>query len=213
MRVAIIFTTWTPDKERSEMMFRSITSLIQTAPTAEILVADNGGNLQDSQWLLELTETKHLTTYTRFRNNMHFAYARNFFMKQTTADYIVICDNDIDFKEGWLEECLNFLENHPEKYLATPLAPDNMHIKGKYAVGELDGWKLNLRAGSNCFVISRASYEEIGLFPDHNLAGSKYVDQYLRLGYKMACMPVPKAWDLGFRKGYDFRNPTWSKDL
>ncbi len=213
MKVSIIYTTWSPDAPRSKMMRLSIASLLKTFPEAEILVADNGGSLEDSKFLVALTDSGSIATYVRFRKNMHFAYARNVLMQQCTGDFIVVMDNDVELIDGALQDCVAYLERNPGKYMATPLKPDNMHIKGRYVLGELDGWKLNARAGSNCFVMSRASYEEIGLFPLHNLAGSKYVDHYCTLGYKMACMPVPKAQDMGFRAGYDFRNPTYSVDL
>lgn len=213
MRASIIYTHWASTPERSELMRKSIDSLLRTAPDAEILVSDNGGSLADSQFLLELTDQQKIAVYTRYRKNVHFAYARNAMLQKATGDFLVICDNDIHFEEGWLEECIEFLVKHPGKYLATPLCPDPQSSQHKHRAGQLDGWFLNHRAGSSCFVYSRASYEEIGLFQLHNVSGSKYVDRYNRMGYLMASPPVDKAVDMGVRKGYDWKSLQYSTVL
>ncbi len=197
------------------MMRRSMLSLLASSNEGqelEILVADNGGNLADSQWLLELTETKRIAAYMRFRENMHFAYARNQLMRVATKDYIAIVDNDIIFDKGWWQEIVAYLSKH-EKVTATPLVPDMAHRTGKFWVGELGGWQLNSRAGSSCFVMTRKCFDEVGYFPLHNVAGSKYADTLTRAGYRMAIMPQCKAVDVGERRGYDWRSPNYSKIL
>ncbi len=197
------------------MMRRSMLSLLDSCDDGkelEILVADNGGNLRDSQWLLELTETKHIAAYLRFRENMHFAYSRNQLMRMASKDYIAIVDNDIVFDKGWWQECVEYLKNN-EKVTATPLVPDMAHRIGKFWVGEQGGWQLNTRAGSSCFVMTRKCFEEVGYFMLHNVAGSKYADSLVRAGYRMAIMPQCKAIDLGERRGYDWRSPNYSKTL
>ena len=52
-RVSIIFTHHASNEKRSELMRASIQSIVETAPDAEILVADNGASLEDSQFLLK----------------------------------------------------------------------------------------------------------------------------------------------------------------
>lgn len=200
---------------RSELMRKSINSLIKTTAKLdiELMVGDNGGSMSDSSFLLELTDFGSIACYTRYRNNIHFPKLRNEMMQKATGDYIVIVDNDIVFNEGWLEDCIDFLLSNPGKYMATPLTPDSMGVKVRYQMAPVDGWDIHLRAGSNCFVMSRESFEEIGLFDLHNVAGSKYVDRYIKLGYKMACSPFPKAFDYGLRSGYDYKRPTYSEEL
>jgi len=186
-----------------------MSSLLNTVEDCEIIVVDNGGSLEDSKWLLGLTNDGHIASYTRFRKNMHFWYARNLALTIATGKYIVIMDNDIQFTHlGWLQECIAFLDKNKGKYLATPINADPMNsIRKDRWVGEVGGWKLNSRAGSNCWVMRREDYEIIGNFDQHRIAGSKWADRYTRLGYTMACMPQPKAIDLCFRKGYNISMP------
>lgn len=204
-KVSIIVTHWGMNQERSTVMRISLLSLFETAPQAEIIVIDNGETKGDTEWLARQAHNGNITCYIRNRKNMHFAYARNQGLKMATGDYIVIADNDILYKDGWLSDCVNFLETHEGKYLATPILIDPMNLKGKRMVGELDGWILNTRAGSNVFMMRRKDYEVIGDFDIHHIAGSKYCDRFCYLGYVVAVSPEPKAIDMGLRRGYDIK--------
>ena len=204
-KVSVIIAHWAQDAERSETMRMSLTSLFQTAPNAEIFIVDNGGSLLDSQWLLEQASSGFIACYIRNRNNMHFGYARNQALKLCEGEYIVIADNDILFQHGWLEECIAFLERNPGKYIATPIAVDQMNTKDSRWNGSVDGWRLNYRAGSNCFVMRRSDWEEIGFFEAHRLAGSLFCNKFVKLGYCVAVMPKSRVVDMGFRKGFNFK--------
>jgi len=211
-KLSVIYVHWAMDEMRSKIMRRSLTSLMETAPDAEILVADNGGSFDDSQAILEACDQKKIAAYVRFRENMHFAYARNVLLDMATGDYICICDNDIVFEPGWAEEIIAFLEKNPD-LVATPLVPDISHRKAQFWVGERDGWQLNSLAGSSCFVMPRSVYNHVGKFLLHNMAGSKYARELAAKGHHVACMPQCKAVDIGERAGYDWRNPVYSQVL
>lgn len=185
-------------------MRASYGSLFKTAPEAEIIVVDNGGSLEDSQWLLEKAHEGVIACYIRNRHNMHFYYGRNQGLKLATGEYIVIADNDIFYTPEWLEICVEFLAKNPGKHFATPLIADPMNaIRPERWAGEIGAWKLNYRAGSNCFVMRRSDYEVVGNFDQHRIAGSKFTDHCVRLGYTMAIMPRPRAFDMGLRQGYN----------
>ena len=131
MELSIIYTHWAMNDERSRTMRESFYTLLDTVPNAEIIVIDNGGSYEDSCWFLKLTDLGYVASYTRYRDNMHFAYARNDGLKRTSKDYIAICDNDIRFEEGWAEECIEWLSKNPGKYFVTPIAPDPPIVTGK----------------------------------------------------------------------------------
>lgn len=201
-QLSVVFTHWGMNDQRSELMKRSILSLVHTVPDAEIIVVDNGGSLEDSSFLLGLTDSGAIASYTRFRKNMNWPYARNDGLKRASRHYIAITDNDIIYQPGWAEDCIDFLDQNQGLYLATPLAPDPMNNVAKRWAGEVGGWRLNTRAGSNSWIMRRPDLEKIGLFEGINKGGSKYVDRYVRMGYLMGVMPVPKATDEGLRAGY-----------
>ena len=207
MKTSIIYNHWASNEERSKLMRDSIISVIETCPDAEILVADNGGSLEDSEFLLKLTDEGKIARYVRYRVNMHFDYARNDCLSVATGDYFVISDNDIIYKKGWLEECINWLENNPGKYYATPLQV--IGSQARYTTGFLNNWKLNMRAGSNSFVIRKTDFNIIGNFPRDRLSGSMWTNNAVRAGYLCTCMPEPKAFDFGRRhmkgRGYNYK--------
>ena len=212
-KVSIIVVHWAQDEKRSRAMYQTILSLAQTAPNAEIIVVDNGGSDSDSNFLLREASSGHIACYVRNRKNMHFGYARNQGIKLSSGDFLVVADNDILYFDGWLEKTISFLKKNKGKYLATPLRCDPMNNRKTRWMGEADGWRLNMRAGSNCTVMRREDFEKIGWYEQHRIAGSKWTDRYVRMGYLMAVMPEPKAHDLGFRKGYNFNEPVKHLEL
>lgn len=197
------------------MMRQCIQSLLHTARGSELIVCDNGGSADDSRFLLEHCLSGGIASYTRYRNNMHLGYARNDALRRASRPYIAVVDNDILFEEGWLEECVRWLESTQGKYFATPLSPDPMNgMRSVRWDGEANGWRLNTRAGSNAWVMPRSALDEIGFFQTNStITGSRYADKVYHAGYRIGVMPVSKATDLGFRKGNDFKHATIPSNL
>lgn len=214
---SIIITHWGQNGFRSDLLRICILSVIETTKhlPVEIIVVDNGENLDDSGFLLGLAHTKKIQHYVRNADNLYFGYARNLGLDIAVGEYVVISDNDIEYKHGWLDKCLKFLKEFPGKrYAITPLKADRQHRNNKYWAGteEFEGEQLllNLRAGSNSWVMRRDRFDEIGKFRNHHIAGSHWADKFVNTGYRMATMErEPLAKDLGFKKGYDI----WMKAI
>lgn len=207
-KVTIAICHWHMDAERGQIMRQSIESLLETASEHEIIVVDNGGSMEDSTYLLDLTNQGKIACYVRNRHDMHGYYGENQGIKLaelTSTKYIVIADNDILFKPGWLEECIEWLEGNPGKFLATPIAADPKNKHGQFWKGELGGWRLNQRAGSNVFVCRKELFDEVGLIPASTVAAITFTNTFLEKGYLVAVMPEPKAIDLGLYKGFYHR--------
>src|SRR3990172_5706162 len=73
-------------------------------------------------------------------------WARNTAIKNSIGEYLVICDDDILFKDGWLEECIKMVEMG-DKFMATPV--HQIRIK-KWERDRFMGYRRNDRTGSNC---------------------------------------------------------------
>jgi glycosyltransferase involved in cell wall biosynthesis len=178
-----------------------------TTSPYELIVVDNGEKMEDSQFLLDLTQKGDVNTYVRNHNNMHFGFARNQGLKICNGEYIAIVDNDIIYNPGWLEACLAVLDQNPDKKIyATPIY-NVAHWRPKYWQGEVQAngkaYRLNMRAGSNCWVTRREDFEKIGSFMIHRVAGTKWTNQAVRMGYLAATTPEIMVNDFGFRKGYN----------
>lgn len=208
---SIIIVHYGMNEERSEFMRRSLASLFESTKSPfELIVVDNGGNLEDSKYLLELADQGKINTYIRNHLNMSFGFARNQALRICNGDYICIADNDIIYREGWLEACLKVLEAHPDRTIyATPVY-NVAHWLPKYWANEVlkvDGeiYQLNFRAGSNCWVMRRDRFEEVGEFLDHRIAGTKWTEEAIEKHYVAALPPRVMVKDVGFRKGYNYK--------
>ena len=172
----------------------------------ELIVVDNGGDPDDSNWLLDKLRKGVITTYIRNKDNLHFAYGRNQALQLATGNYICICDNDIEFGQGWLTWATNVLEKYDQKLIASPvMTPDKN--KDRYRLGELDGNRLNKKAGSACFVVKRESMAEIGYFPHDVIGGTYWHNSMIEKGYKVILPPKNLAEHIGFGGGLNIYIP------
>ena len=201
-------------EERSLLARASLKSLQETIHTpAEIIVVDNGANEEDSQFFLKQAQEKKISLYIRNADNMHFAHARNQGLLASTGNWIAIVDNDIMYKDHWLELCMKIIKWFPdEKYLASPINYPYVHARDpRWRHGQIrvNGRHFNLqeRAGSNCIVMKREAYEELGLFSIEkgSYAGSKYTDRWVNAGYMVVCPSINWAHDCGLRRGFNFK--------
>ena len=207
---SIVITTFISNQLRLKMFRTSMESLLETTKNlpVEIIVVDNGGYEELSLELLSLVESGEIQCYVKNATNLHFGMARNQGIAMATGDYIVIADNDIYYEKGWLEACLKPLGTYPDrKIYATPINYPTGFKEEQYNQGKLDiegvVYNLNMRAGSNCFVIRKEDLKIIGSFMAHRIAGSKWTDKAVELGYLAAVTPINMVKDLGLRLGYN----------
>lgn len=193
---------------RSVMLKKTIESLVtHTDYPVEIIVADNGGKPDDSDYLLEMVRAGNINTYIRNKDNMYFGWAWNQAARLATGDYLCFTCNDIEFKKGWLETTIAPLLKYPEKKLiATPLiTPDK--DRPKYMRGELDGYRLNTLAGSNCFIIRKDHWGEMGEFSTSPVAGTFWHRRLSPMGFLVVATPTNMADHLAHEGGVDFHKP------
>ena len=210
--ISLIITYYSTNEERFSFLKQSLESLYQTINylPVEILVVDNGSRIDDSKYLLELVHNGKINTYIRNNLNLHFGMARNQGLNLCNGDFICIADSDILYGQGWLDKCLTVLDAFPdEKIYATPIY-NVAHWLPKFwdpkvlKVGN-DTYRLNKRAGSNCFVMRRQDFEEVGDFKVHRVAGTKWTEEAREKGYLAAVTPERMVIDMGFRKGYNHK--------
>lgn len=172
----------------------------------EVIVVDNGGNPDDTEYLTELARRGDITILIRNHNNMSFAFAWNQGVRLATGDYLAFSCNDIYYGPGWLSKCVQMLEENPDrKLIASPyLTPDK--LTSRWMRGELGGNRLNTLAGSNCMVMRHESFLDIGEFPHHRVGGSTWHRVMHTKGYLVILPPEDMASHLRFRKGVNWRN-------
>ena len=190
-------------RTRSEMLHDTIKSLKKnTNYSAEIIVIDNGGD--DDVYLLDMVKKGVINTYVRNKDNMYFGWAWNQGARLATGKHLCFTCNDLEFKKDWLETTIKPLLKYPEKKLiATPIiTPDK--DKTKYMRGELDGYRLNSMAGSNCMLMSREIYKMLGELTTYRTASYLWYAKMKALGILMVAPPENKANHLAHAGGVDF---------
>lgn len=135
-------------------------------------------------------------------DNVGLGAARNAAIQRSTGEYLAIVDDDIAFNRDWLSECIKLLANHKDlKLIATPI---HTHIPGhkKFEQPPIDGHRVNLRSGSNCMVMTRSSFMDIGPFINVHPAkdGVEFCDRQVRKGYRVIMTKHELAVDLAFRQ-------------
>lgn len=223
--ISIIFVHYARNKNRAELgrqCFKKLYETVKHLPV-ELIVIDNGGDLENSMFFLKETEENRISHYIRNSNNLWFGYARNQGLAIAKGEYICITDDDITFQKGWLEKCVDVLKGTVgKKYLVTPLRTDVMHRQSKYEREsiEINGviYETNALAGSSCWVMRKEDADFIGLFENEGKAGTRWSRRCCRLGYSMIVFnKVFYAGNLGTKDscyfGYQKKVLTQSKIL
>jgi glycosyltransferase involved in cell wall biosynthesis len=208
---SIIFSHYAQNQFRSELLRESLNSLIETTKhlPVEIIVVDNGEDLNDSEFLLHACSYKKIHCYIRNSENMNTGFANNQCFDMAKGDNIVITCNDVLYKPKWLDECLEILESFPsDKIYATPIDyPGDMQKRYfvKNIIRNNKTYKVSLRAGSNCMVLRRSTIKEMGTYPIHRVEGSIYMDRLIRAGYTGIVTLEDMIVDGAYRRGRNFK--------
>ena len=193
------------DKSRSEIMKESLESLFEhTDYPAEIIVFDNGGKQDDTDWLAQKVREGKINTLVRYKENMKFAFAWNQFVRIATGDYLCFTCNDIKFQKGWLSECIRLLEKYSErKLIASPyITPDK--DRDNFNKEVLEDARINSMAGSNCMIMTPEVWKDIGEFPHHRVGGSIWHRMMVRKGYLVIIPPRDMVEHLAWRSGVNW---------
>jgi len=110
--ISIIFVHHSSNGARCKLARESFESLYESVKhlPVEMIVVDNGGDLEISNYFLKLANENKISHYIRNSNNLWFGYARNQGLKISTGNYICVADNDLTFLPGWLDECLDMFK-------------------------------------------------------------------------------------------------------
>jgi glycosyltransferase involved in cell wall biosynthesis len=170
---------------------------------AEVILMDNGGNPDDSDFLLEQARKGIINVYVRYRENMHVAFARNDGARIATGDYLAFVDNDIEVLPNWLSTCVGILKRHQDKkYLVGALVS---YDKKEKTIGVLsDGCRVNLRSSLECVVMSREAWSDIGGFPSHRESMVIWHNTAIKKGWITVIPPEDYAINHSYRMGMNF---------
>lgn len=193
--------------KRGDLMKNLISSLEQnTDYPCEINVWDNGGKPDITDYLVDKVRQGTINQLVRSKDNLHFAYGWNTLAKISTGDYMAFICNDIVLDQHWLSTCVKILETYPDKqYVATPFIT---YDKRKHTLEiTKEGYRVNMRSGSNCMVMRTKDFEKLGEFQQHRIGGSIWYTKNFREGWRFVAPKNDMAKDAGWRKGVNFSIP------
>lgn len=194
---------------RSEMLRECLSSLRQnTFYPVEVIVVDNGGVDDDTDYLAEKVRDGTINILIRNKDNMHFAAAWNQGARVASGQYLCFTCNDIKFRDGWLATTIEGLERYADrKLIGTPyITPDK--DKPNWWKEELpDGYRINSMAGSNCCVMRRKDFEILGDWPHHRIGGSIWYRRMVRMGYQVIVPARDYVEHMAFRNGINWKRP------
>lgn len=153
-----------------------------------LYIWDNGSGPETQRYIESLLagwdEEKDEWAVTSMRSevNTGFIEPNNELVAWGDSEYIVLLNSDTKVFEGWDRVMTGFLDAHPDTaqvgYWGGHLGPDGRGFGGAngFDVDYIPGW---------CFCISRATYNEFGLFDKHlKFAYCEDADLSLRLKEK-----------------------------
>lgn len=200
-KLSIIFLHYSVDEVKSYFGFRCLKRLWALAkrnPNIELIVVNNGWRDANFKTLCH----KYIESS---KNSMGFG--RNLGFDNSSGEFVCFIDNDIYCEHSFWIEAIELLEKYPDKKLiATPIYTPCHTLQDKYNKGELDGHLLNTRSGSNCLLMRRTSFEEIGRFPEFDQGlyrgndGVKFCNMQIRAGYLVIHTRYGLARDIGLPK-------------
>lgn len=193
--------------QRGDLMKNLIASLEKnTDYPCEINVWDNGGDPDITDYLVEKVRQGTINQLVRSKDNLHFAYGWNTLAKISTGDYMAFLCNDIEVAKGWLSACVKILEDYPNRqYVAAGFIT---YDKKKHTIEITpEGYRVNMRSGSNCMVMRREDFSKLGEFPQHRIGGSIWYTKNFREGWRFVAPPEDLACDRGWRHGVAFQIP------
>lgn len=179
---------------RLNLTMQTIESLFNnTDKEFRLLIVDNGSTDDTCNYIKDLNIKNNCKSieYLFNETNLGIAIGRNQCLKlasQYYDDYLSTIDNDIEFPENWLGDCVNFLEKNNNFAIGINFEDT------QYPIHKLNGIEVQLKPAGNlgtaCTVFDRKLHKLIGYFnTEFGLYGEEDADFFFRarqVGYKMA---------------------------
>jgi GT2 family glycosyltransferase len=198
MNVSLMMVTY----NRLNLTKRTINSLIKSVKTpCTLIVVDNGSSDGTPEYLSELNDDCNNAEDNILGNlcnvdlillpkNKGIARGRNLALKRAdelkTKWYCTI-DNDVEFADGWLEECIRILEAN-KGYGAIGINYENT----KYPLVTKNGCTFQDKSqgnlGTATMVFGKPLHKAIGFFKEYNFYGLEDSDYGMRarfFGFKL----------------------------
>lgn len=222
MKVAVVILNWNGEKMLERFLPTVVANL--TTPDCEVIVADNGSTDHSLAFL-----EKNFPTVRRILldKNYGFAEGYNRALKEVTADYFLLLNSDVEFKNDPLPPLIKRLDGDKKIGAAMPKilsveSPDKFEYAGaaggyldslcfpfcrgriigtvEQDCGQYDTLKEVFWASGAALFVRSELYRELGGLDGDFFAHMEEIDFCWRLknnGYKIMCEPSSVVYHLG----------------
>lgn len=212
LKASIILVTWSPTKERLDLLKKSLVSLRESTDVEYELIAVDNGPAEQTDFL----KTQKIDKLITNEKNRGIGFGRNQAMRCSTGDYIAFVDNDLIFMRDWLGESIEALEKYPEKKFIASAFHSFYHQKPMNFRGMLDEYFIWGRGSPAGLVMKRDDAESLGEWVTHPKPGTKLLNTVKRRGYLIISLPFSKITHCGIGSSYDhadlMRNGKWKEE-
>jgi spore maturation protein CgeB len=187
-RTSIIILT----HNRLDITKECLEALLRYTQNYELIVVDNGSTDGTVQYL----ESKGKIKIIRNEENLGVIKARNQGLRASTADHIVMMDNDVFVREGWLEELFDAMDRQGADMVGIEAWQIDSNFAACYkCVSQNDRFDY---LGGCCTLFKRRVFEDVGIL-DEGFHPAYYedVDMSLRArdqGLKLAWHTTTKIF-------------------
>jgi GT2 family glycosyltransferase len=204
--IDIIIPIW----NQAQLTVRCLQTIRQHTLTYKLILVDNGS--QPEEWKTIADELKNHEQAEVITNpsNRGFVKAVNQGIKASTAEYVVLMNNDTEAVPGWIPKLMEPLQASEKIVMSGPLTTTTESWQGKYPKGK-KGWILRESGmlAFFCTMFKRTLFDEIGLLDERFGIGFGDDDDFcyrtLKAGYKMALVQdlvIPHHHRSSFRKAF-----------
>lgn len=163
--------------------------------TYRLLIVDNGSKDETVEQLEPLLKELKIDYHIHYNpENKGIAIGRNqgLLMADKYApddEYLCTIDNDVELPEGWLTQCLEFIQDNPKIAIGVNFEGTNYPLQTRN--NKTFQFKREGNLGTACSVFHRSLHKAIGFFTtDYGLYGEEDADFYFRA--RMA------GWEMGY---------------
>ncbi len=92
---------------------RTLESLFRTVPNAYFIIYDNNSGDDVKEYLRTLQMSPYKMKLCLASDNVGWGKAVNFCLREVVTEYVLISNNDVEYKDGWYERLVHLYEKYP----------------------------------------------------------------------------------------------------
>lgn len=222
MKISIIIPLFN-QLRYTQQMYESLQASLPESLVIEILFVDDGSSDDTPTWLRSIVSTtpsaSSIKAVRAITNPINLGYAKsnNRAAAESTGDLLLLLNNDLVFKPGWLEPMLNLINDKQ----STPVIVGNLQYLPDTDILDHAGIEVRIDESSDrpvidhrrelistapekvfavtgaCCLIARKTFEEVGGFDEQYLNGGEDVDLCMKvsqLGGACWIVPASRVW-------------------